>query len=113
MIAMGLPSVENHVSLTRCLDDPPKEEEVDEWASFAPVKKGKKGKKGNKIDEVVPAAAPDPPPAVEKFDAFTEIQLDDTAPMLDLNFGAETSDKKTTEYSWGSNWNTGAKQTTR
>lgn len=76
----------------------------DPWSAFAPAKK-KKGKKG-KVEEVT-----EPTPAAkdekeEKFDAFHEIKLDDTTPMLDLNFGTDT--KSSSGFgSWGSSWATG------
>jgi hypothetical protein len=90
--------------------DPPKEEEVVELASFAPVTKGKK-KKGKiaKLEEII--AVPDPPSAAgDTFDAFTEIELDDPGPMLDLSF--DTGTKASGGFgSWGSSWNTGAATT--
>jgi hypothetical protein len=73
----------------------------DEWASFMPAKGKKKGKKG-KTEE---------PAAADKFDAFQEIKLDDTGPMLDLSFDTGTTESKTGGSggfgSWGSSWNTG------
>lgn len=73
----------------------------DDWDSFMPAKGKKKGKK-NKVE--------DPPPVEEKFDAFHEIKLDDTAPMLDLNFDSGPAGNKsgTSGFgAWGSSWNTG------
>jgi hypothetical protein len=67
-------------------------------------KSKKKGKKGNKVEEAAPTL-----PAVEKFDAFHEIKLDDTGPMLDLSFDTGTiGTKSSTGFgAWGSSWNTG------
>ena len=79
----------------------------DEWDSFMPAKSKKKGKKG-KTEEPAPA-----PPTTEKFDAFHEIKLDDTSPMLDLSFDTGTTGSKTTGGfgAWGSSWNTGTTST--
>ncbi|KAH8676759.1 hypothetical protein BGZ60DRAFT_265403 [Tricladium varicosporioides] len=81
-------------------DEPP----ADDWDTFAPAKSKKKGKKGKSAVEE-PPAAPEPPPE-EKFDAFHEIKLDDTAPMLDLSFDAPTAKSSTAGGlgSWGSSW---------
>jgi hypothetical protein len=75
----------------------------DEWDSFVPAKSKKKGKK-NKVEEPAPTL-----PAVEKFDAFHEIKLDDTGPMLDLSFDTGTTGTKSSSGfgAWGSSWNTG------
>lgn len=75
----------------------------DDWDAFLPAK-GKKGKKGKKAaaEEVAPAV-----PAAEKFDAFHEIKLDDTGPMLDLSFDTGTKPSTGGFGSWGSSWNTG------
>jgi hypothetical protein len=70
----------------------------DEWDSFVPAKSKKKGKKGK---------AEDPPAATEKFDAFHEIKLDDTGPMLDLSFDTGTKSSTSGFGAWGSSWNTG------
>jgi len=80
-------------------DNPPE----DDWDSFLPAK-AKKGKKGKKAaaEEVAPAV-----PATEKFDAFHEIKLDDTGPMLDLSFDTGTKPSTGGFGSWGSSWNTG------
>lgn len=78
----------------------------DDWG-FAPAKK-KKGKKGKTED------TPAPEPAASKFDAFTEIKLDDTGPMLDLSFdtgGTDTKSAGTGFGAWGSSWTTGATTT--
>lgn len=77
----------------------------DEWDSFMPAKGGKKkkGKKGQ-VEEAAPAIPP-----VEKFDAFHEIKLDDTGPMLDLSFDAGTKTSTGGFGSWGSSWDTGTK----
>ncbi len=77
----------------------------DEWNSFMPAKKGKKNKKG-KVEEAAPAI-----PAAEKFDAFHEIKLDDTGPMLDLSFDTGTKPSTGGFGSWGSSWDTGTKTT--
>ena len=81
----------------------------DDWG-FATTTKKKKGKKG-KVDDVTSAAEP----AVSKFDAFTEIKLDDTGPMLDLSFDTGPSETKSPSSfgAWGSSWNTGATTTQR
>jgi hypothetical protein len=75
----------------------------DEWESFVTPKSKKKGKK-NKVEEAAPTL-----PAVEKFDAFHEIKLDDTGPMLDLSFDTGTVGTKSSSGfgAWGSSWNTG------
>lgn len=74
----------------------------DEWSSFTPAKSKKKGKKG-KVEDAAPALQ-----AVEKFDAFHEIKLDDTGPMLDLSFDTGTTGTKSSGFgAWGSSWNTG------
>ena len=75
----------------------------DEWDSFVPAKSKKKGKK-NKVEDAAPTL-----PAVEKFDAFQEIKLDDTGPMLDLSFDTGTTGTKSSSGfgAWGSSWNTG------
>jgi len=80
---------------------------LDEWDSFVPakVKKGKKGKAGKMEDP--PAATP----AAEKFDAFHEIKLDDTGPMLDLSFDTGTKSNTSGFGAWGSSWNTGTAAT--
>lgn len=72
----------------------------DEWDSFMPAKAKKKGKKGK---------ADDPPPAAEKFDAFHEIKLDDSGPMLDLSFDTGAKPSTSGFGSWGSSWDTGTK----
>lgn len=77
-------------------DAPP----ADDWDSFAPVKPKKKGKKGKAEDP--PAAS-----ATEKFDAFHEIKLDDTGPMLDLSFDTGTKASTSGFGAWGSSWDTG------
>jgi hypothetical protein len=79
----------------------------DEWDSFMPAKSKKKGKKGAKAEEPAPASAA---PVIEKFDAFHEIKLDDTSPMLDLSFETGTTGTKSTSGfgAWGSSWNTGS-----
>lgn len=79
----------------------------DEWDSFMPAKSKKKGKKGAKAEEHAPASVA---PAIEKFDAFHEIKLDDTSPMLDLSFDTGTTGTKSTSGfgAWGSSWNTGS-----
>jgi hypothetical protein len=66
-------------------------------------KSKKKGKK-NKVEDAAPALPP-----VEKFDAFHEIKLDDTGPMLDLSFDTGTIGTKSSSGfgAWGSSWNTG------
>ena len=76
----------------------------DEWDSFVTPKSKKKGKKGNKAEEAAPTL-----PVVEKFDAFHEIKLDDTGPMLDLSFDTGTIGTKSSSGfgAWGSSWNTG------
>ncbi|XMA19487.1 hypothetical protein WAI453_012278 [Rhynchosporium graminicola] len=81
----------------RAGDNPPE----DDWDAFTPAK-GKKGKKGKKG-----AAEEIAPPAAEKFDAFHEIKLDDTGPMLDLSFDTGTKPSTGGFGSWGSSWNTG------
>jgi hypothetical protein len=75
----------------------------DEWDSFVAPKSKKKGKKG-KVEEAAPALPP-----VEKFDAFHEIKLDDTGPMLDLSFDTGPIGTKSSSNfgAWGSSWNTG------
>jgi hypothetical protein len=81
----------------------------DDWDNFMPAKGKKKGKKG-KAEDPAPA-----PAVVEKFDAFHEIKLDDTGPMLDLSFDTGNTSTKTAGSgfgSWGSSWNTGTTATT-
>lgn len=77
----------------------------DAWDSFMPAKGKKKAGKKGKVEEVAP-------PAAEKFDAFHEIKLDDTGPMLDLSFDTGTTKPATGGFgTWGSSWNTGTTTT--
>lgn len=83
----------------------------DEWGTFITTKPKKKGKKG-KEEPAVPASDA----TSSKFDAFHEIKLDDTGPMLDLSFDTPSTSTKNTGGStgfgaWGSSWNTGTTNT--
>ena len=75
----------------------------DEWTSFTTAKSKKKGKKGKAEEPAAELAA-------DKFDAFQEIKLDDTGPMLDLSFDTGITESKSGSGgfgAWASSWNTG------
>jgi hypothetical protein len=61
------------------------------------------GKK-DKVEDAAPTLR-----TTEKFDAFYEIKLDDTSPMIDLSFDTGTTNTKSSSGfgAWGSSWNTG------
>jgi hypothetical protein len=73
----------------------------DDWDSFLPAKGKKKGKKGKAEEAAVDSSATD------KFDAFQEIKLDDTGPMLDLSFDTGTTSASKSFGDWGTSWKTG------
>lgn len=88
----------------------------DTWDSVVPAKKTKKSKKAKaeeaKAEEAKAEGAKAEEaalevPAADKLDAFSEIKLDDTGPMLDLSFDTGTKTSTGGFGSWGSSWITG------
>ncbi|KAI9874854.1 MAG: hypothetical protein M1830_009203 [Pleopsidium flavum] len=94
----------------------------DEWAGFAATtKKGKKNNKKGKAADPIPPPPPPPPPApsapttsavAPSIAAFDDINLEDGAPKLDLDFGSAATKDTGSNFGfggWGNSWNTGSK----